>query len=84
MRRESVTLIRDEAWLSHAVIQRGEIVEREVIEIRSGEWRPELIAYLATEGDRLSAAGYRFQTEAVGAEHWMRFVFKKEILTEGG
>lgn len=84
MRGESVTLIKDEAWLSHAVIRCGGLIEREVIEIRTGEWKPDLFQYLTTEGDRLTRAGYRFQTEPIGAERWMRFVFRKERQTEGG
>lgn len=83
MNGSSVTFVRDEPWLSHVVIRHGDRVEREVIEIRSGEWKPELIQYLEMEGNRLDLAGYKFQTEPATSSHWMRFVFKKERPTEG-
>lgn len=77
MQREIINIVRDTPWLSHATIAVGGEVVAEVIEIRTGAWKPESMEYLLSAGSRLDGLGFRFQSAPSLAENWIRVEFKK-------
>lgn len=85
MRNEVINFIEDTPNLTHAAFSNsaGE-VSRVVLEIRDGDWAPELMSYVLSVGNTLAVAGFKFRTEESSAERWMRFVFVAPRRNEGG
>lgn len=77
MQREIINIVRDTPWLSHAIIAIDGEVVAEVLEVRTGTWKPESMEYLMAAGSRLDSLGFRFQTAPSLAESWIRIEFKK-------
>lgn len=77
MNREMINIVCDTHWLSHTVISVNDEVVAEVIEIRSGELKPQSMQYLAAAGERLASEGFHFGSAPSLAEAWIRFEFRK-------